>query len=85
MIVRFGGYERHPLDDYRLQQWTEWINTWQTSGLKSFDFLVHEPDSIRTPQTCIQFAHQLEQSSRLYCRSPRLMNTEQTLFGEHSS
>lgn len=85
MIVRFGGYERHPLDDYRLQQWTEWINKWQTSGLKSFDFLVHEPDSIRTPQTCIQFAHQLEKSSRLFCRSPRLMNTEQTLFGEHSS
>lgn len=80
VIVRFGGYEGHPLDETRILRWVQWINQWKASGLESFDFLVHEPDSVLTPHTCIQFAHHLKQVSQLSCRSPQLMDSAQTLF-----
>lgn len=80
VIVRFGGYEGHPLDDFRIRQWAQWVDKWKNSGLKSFDFLVHEPDSVLTPQTCIRFSEHLEQVSGLSCRSPKLMNPSLPLF-----
>lgn len=59
VIVRFGGYEGHALDEHRLQQWGQWIEDHESRGGTSFYFLVHEPDSVHTPHTCNAFAHAL--------------------------
>jgi uncharacterized protein YecE (DUF72 family) len=55
LLLRFGGNEGHRSDDFRLNQWAERLATWsKTGGLKEVHFLVHQPDSLYTPETCHQ-------------------------------
>lgn len=56
LLLRFGGYEGHPSDEFRLREWADRIARWaETGGLREVHLLVHQPDSIRTPETCAQF------------------------------
>ena len=54
-MVRFGGYAGHPSDERRLEDWGRRIKHWSSEGLDRLDFLVHQPDSVFTPQTCTAF------------------------------
>jgi len=56
LLLRFGGYEGHPSDEKRLADWCRRLVEWREMGLQSVDLLVHQPDSIRTPETCRLFA-----------------------------
>ena len=56
LLLRFGGYEGHPSDERRLKEWCRRIQAWHAEGLQSVDLLVHQPDSIRTPETCRMFS-----------------------------
>ncbi|MCH1575801.1 MAG: DUF72 domain-containing protein [Flavobacteriales bacterium] len=56
LLLRFGGYEGHPSDEWRLKEWCRRIQAWHAEGLQSVDLLVHQPDSIRTPETCRMFS-----------------------------
>ncbi|NQX90764.1 MAG: hypothetical protein HRT74_01225 [Flavobacteriales bacterium] len=51
VVMRFGGYELHASDESRLENWVNLIGEWQELGLESFHLLIHQPDSILTPQT----------------------------------
>lgn len=75
VMVRFGGYEGHPFDVDRLQSWVRWIDQWKDRGVRSFDFLVHQPDSVHTPTTCRDFAEAVKAQTGIECRSPRLIET----------
>ena len=70
VLVRFGGYEGHPIDTERLESWAEWIGSSASHGLERFHLLVHEPDSIYTPHTCGNFARILEEKASLACQAP---------------
>ena len=72
VLVRFGGYAGHVSDRLRLEEWARWINHHKDRGLKSFDLLVHQPDSIYTPQTCIDFAQLVKEITGISCRGPQL-------------
>ena len=56
LLLRFGGYEGHPSDRKRLADWCDRLAVWHDQGLKSVDLLVHQPDSVHTPETCRLFA-----------------------------
>ena len=56
LLLRFGGYEGHPTDAFRLQEWADRIARWSAGGsLREVHLLVHQPDSVLTPETCAQF------------------------------
>lgn len=53
LLIRFGGYEGHPSDAFRLAEWADRLAEWQaTGGLREVQFWVHQPDSLHTPETC---------------------------------
>ena len=56
LLLRFGGYEGHDSDRQRLTAWCDRIAAWRDQGLRSVDLLVHQPDSVHTPETCRLFA-----------------------------
>jgi uncharacterized protein YecE (DUF72 family) len=72
VLVRFGGYEGHPSDAFRMREWAERVGIWAQAGLETFDFLIHQPDSLYTPQTAIDFAETLRNHTALTVRAPRL-------------
>lgn len=78
LILRFGGNNLHPTDDLRLVQWARRIAEWQTLGLNEVHFLVHQPDSINTPETCIRFSEVMKKEGIRNIKSPQLLQS--TLF-----
>ncbi len=70
LLLRFGGYEGHPSDDRRLSDWCERIEAWHSMGLKSVDLLVHQPDSVKTPDTCRRFAELVGERLGAVVRAP---------------
>jgi uncharacterized protein YecE (DUF72 family) len=70
VLVRFGGYEGHASDETRLAQWAQRIAEWKDQGLTEFHLLVHQPDSLHTPDTCRQFARLVKQHSGLDVQAP---------------
>lgn len=74
VLVRFGGYEGHKTDDSRLEQWAQWIRSNAYNGLEQFFLLVHEPDSLHTPQTCRTFAKQLKAEAGISCLAPEQLH-----------
>jgi uncharacterized protein YecE (DUF72 family) len=57
LILRFLGNEGHESDLTRLKAWSQRLDLWQQKGLEEAYLLVHQPDSILTPDTCVAFAN----------------------------
>lgn len=55
LVLRFLGNELHPSDYTRANAWAQQIKSWQSKGLQDVYVLVHQPDSVLTPQTCMIF------------------------------
>lgn len=70
LLLRFGGYEGHPSDMRRLEDWCTRIKEWHSAGLRSVDLLVHQPDSVKTPQTCRDFAECVQRELGVRMRVP---------------
>lgn len=70
LLLRFGGYEGHPSDRSRLAAWCDRLVDWREAGLRSVDLLVHQPDSIRTPETCRLFAELVQERLGVAMRVP---------------
>ena len=75
IIVRFGGYDGHNSDKIRLENWCNWIDE-NKNSIQSFHFLVHQTNSVRTPQTCIDFAEKCMQTLKIKVKSPVLCQDE---------
>lgn len=78
LILRFGGNDLHSTDDSRMVEWAARISKWQDEGLQEVHFLVHQPDSINTPETCIRFSEIMKKEGIRNIKSPRLLQS--TLF-----
>ncbi|MCH8554900.1 MAG: DUF72 domain-containing protein [Schleiferiaceae bacterium] len=55
LLLRFGGNEGHPSDETRLMSWIARFEQWKAKGLKEVYLLIHQPDSVYTPQTHQRF------------------------------
>ena len=55
VLVRYGAYEGNQADHQRLNDWAHWISIAETQGASGFYMLIHEPDSLHTPQTSASF------------------------------
>jgi len=70
LLLRFGGYEGHASDRQRLAAWCDRIAAWREQGLQSVDLLVHQPDSVHTPDTCRLFAELVADRLGVSVRTP---------------
>ena len=70
LLLRFGGYEGHPSDRSRLEAWCMRLEAWRRAGLQSVDLLVHQPDSVHTPDTCRLFAELVQDRLGVEVRTP---------------
>ena len=87
VLVRFGGYEGHASDELRLAQWAKRIAEWKDQGLSEFHLLVHQPDSIHTPETCRQFARLVKEQAGIEVLAPTDLRaaTRATYFHERKA
>ena len=72
VIVRFGGYSGHRSDELRMENWVNWIDAYSPKGVESFYFLVHQNNSVYTPQTCIEFSALAAKKLSVLVKSPKL-------------
>ncbi|MCH2198216.1 MAG: DUF72 domain-containing protein [Flavobacteriales bacterium] len=79
LLLRFGGYEGHPTDALRFNQWMDRIEQWKAMGLREVHLLMHQPDSILTPESCIDFALRAEERFGVEIKKPHLIKGA-TLF-----
>lgn len=77
LLLRFGGNNLHPTDDTRLREWATRISNWHAMGLKEIYLLMHQPDSINTPESCIFFADAIRSLIDVKVKTPRI---QQGLF-----
>jgi len=48
-FIRFNGYDLHPSDYTRLDEWVERIKNWIDAGIKEVHFYCHQQDETNTP------------------------------------
>ena len=77
LVLRYGGYDLHSSDRSRIQQWSERIAQWMEIGLKEVYLLIHQSDSIYTPETIQLFAEMLLKSTGIRIKVPQI---QQGLF-----
>ena len=80
LVLRFGGYNQDPSDFKRFDDWVDRIEKWNAGGLKSLHLLMHQPDSITTPESCIYFNAQLEKRLGIKMKTPQLISSQGALF-----
>ncbi|MGY6560555.1 MAG: DUF72 domain-containing protein [Luteibaculaceae bacterium] len=60
VLVRFGGYFGSDFDLQRFHFWKKIIIEWSALGVHQFYFFIHQENSIKTPESVLQF-HQILQ------------------------
>lgn len=81
LLLRFGGYELHPSDYERWKQWSERIERWMKAGLREVYVLMHQPDSVLTPESCWHFGQMLHASTGIDIKLPQLPGRQESMFG----
>ncbi|MBL3655664.1 DUF72 domain-containing protein [Fulvivirga sediminis] len=64
-FVRFNGYNFHPTDFTRLDQWVERIKIWIDAGLEELYFYPHQEEDVHVPKTCDYIINKLNQTCGL--------------------
>jgi uncharacterized protein YecE (DUF72 family) len=80
VMVRFAGYNLHPTDYQRIDDWTDRLACWIENGLESVYFFIHQAEENLTPILIRYFIEQLNAKARLNLPQPILVS-DQTLFG----
>lgn len=79
LVLRFGGNDLHPSDSERIKTWVNRISDWHQGGLREVYFLIHQPDSVQTPETALLFGFALNARMGVVVKTPQLL-TSRELF-----
>ncbi|MEX2335725.1 MAG: DUF72 domain-containing protein [Fulvivirga sp.] len=71
-FIRFNGYDFHPSDYKRLDDWVERAKTWIDNGLEELYFYAHQEDETYSPATCDYFIENLNKACGLNMERPNL-------------
>lgn len=77
LILRYGGYDLDPSDETRIAQWSQRIAEWREKGLKEVYLLIHQSDSLMTPETVQLFQKQILAKTGIKIQAPEI---QQSLF-----
>ena len=72
-FIRFNGYDLHPTDYSRIDQWIERIANWVEQGLNEVYFFAHQGNEAYTPTTCDYFIKGINKRLDLNIKSPKFI------------
>ena len=75
LILRFGGYYPHQSDELRMQQWMSRLKEWKQKGLSEVHIWMHQPESIFTPESLIDWAKAIEKELGVKPKRPSIAET----------
>ena len=55
LILRYGGIELQGPEEQRMKDWAARIHQWADQGLEWVQIWMHQPDSVITPETNVEF------------------------------
>ena len=73
-FVRFIGYDLHPSDYVRMDEWAERIKTWIDKGLKEAYFFLHQENEANTVITADYMVEKLNEVCGLNLARPQFLN-----------
>lgn len=79
-IVRFGGNDMDATDVRRLNDWVDRIELWSKSGLREFQFWIHQANSIKTPETSLFVQQELKSRMNIRVKAPAFVPHQNSLF-----
>lgn len=72
-FIRFNGYDLHPSDYSRLDQWVERVALWVEQGLEQVYFFAHQDNETYTPATCDYFIKGINKRLGLNVKAPQFI------------
>ena len=73
-FVRFNGYDLHPSDFSRMDEWVWRLKSWLEDGLEEIYFFLHQEDEKYTPETSAYFTRKINEVCNLDLRLPKFLN-----------
>lgn len=73
-FIRFNGYDLHPTDYFRLDEWVQRLKLWIEMGLERVYFYSHQSDETNTPRTCAYFIEQMNKHCNLDLPGPKFLD-----------
>ena len=73
-FIRFNGYDLHPTDYTRLDEWVQRLKLWLSMGLERVYFYAHQSDEANTPKTCAYFIQEMNKHCQLDLEMPKFLN-----------
>lgn len=73
VFIRFNGYNLHPTDYKRLDEWIERVKSWIENGLEELYFFAHQQDETNTPVTCDYFIKKINEACGLNIKRPEFI------------
>ncbi len=70
VFVRFAGYEDHPTNKTRLDEWAERIKLWLDRGVSEVYFFCKHEDEAHSPYTADYFINVINEKAGLDLKSP---------------
>ena len=77
MAIRFGGYDLHPSDYRRMDEWGIRLSQWIEKGVREIYIFMHQTDSLLSPEACVYFEQKLFEETGIHSKIPRF---QQSLF-----
>ena len=74
VFIRFNGYDLHPSDFRRIDQWVDRIGSWVDRGLETVYFFAHQDNEANTPTTCDYFIKAINLRLGLNIKSPQFID-----------
>lgn len=73
-FIRFNGYDFHPTDNQRMDQWIERVADWVGQGLSEVYFFAHQDNETYTPRTCDYFIKGINKRLGINMKSPKFID-----------
>ena len=79
-FIRFVGNSLHPTDYARVDEWVDRIQHWQTMGLQSVWFFMHQHDERYSPELADYVVEKLNKKLGLQLQRPKFIDRDKGLF-----
>lgn len=81
-FIRFQGYDQHPIDEARVQEWLPRLASWTEAGLEKLYIFAHSEIPPQMPELARHWAQGLNAALRADVHVPQLYakQTQQSLF-----
>jgi len=80
VLLRFGGYELHATDYERIHAWNSRLEQWFQKGIREVYILMHQPDSLKTPDTLVYWNQLLNKQFKQKLPIPQRQAEQGSLF-----